>query len=113
MENYVGKGVQMDDILYIVVKANNGDDACISLRNPDNGLFLRHKNGKIMESDSEDNAKFFPNDSSFVPVESGYGFILHCSNTGLERSFICRLEKNIYIISRDFVEYVFKPVPSQ
>ena len=55
MENIIGTQVQLDDALYTVVAANNGNTACISLRNKASGLFLRHKNGKLLDTDPNDN----------------------------------------------------------
>lgn len=110
MEKFLGMEVQLDDKKYALVAANNGNAGCLSLRNVESGLFLRHKNGKLLDTDANDNPKFFPADSSFVSVESGEGFLLHCSNAGMEDKYICKIDLNTFIINGDLVEYVFRPV---
>ncbi len=108
----IGKKVQLDGKMYHVVKANNGEDVCLSLQNASSALFLRHKDGRLVETDENDNATFFATDSSFVPEERGDGFVLRCSNPGMEESYICKLDVDTYIVSEDLVEFIFFAMPS-
>lgn len=104
---YVGRKVQMDGKTFVIVEANNGDVNCISLQNDNTRLFLRHKDGRLIETDEKDNPAFFASDSSFITEERGDGFVLRCSNQGMEDNYICKLDIDTYIISEDLVEYVF------
>ena len=107
---YIGKIINLDGKAYAVVKANNNDANCLSLRSEGTGLFLRHKMGRLVETDASDNANFFPTDSSFIPEERNDGFVLRCSNKGMEESYICKIDIDTYIVNPDLVEYTFKAV---
>lgn len=111
-EKILGKIVRMDDAVYEITAANNGIANCCSLRNINSGLFLRHKNGKLLDTDANDNAEFFKADSSFVPEEREGGFVLHCSNAGMEKNFICKIDTNTFVINPDFIEFVYRPESS-
>ncbi len=104
---YIGQKTKMDGKTFVIVEANNGDANCISLQNYNTRLFLRHKEGRIIETDEKDNPAFFASDSSFIAEERGDGFVLRCSNQGMEYNYICKLDIDTYIISEDLVEYIF------
>ncbi len=110
-QQYIGQKVQLDGKTYNIIKANNSDENCISLQNTASMLYLRHKDGRLIESDKNDNETFFASDSSFFPEERGDGFVLRCSNQGMEDNYICKLDIDTYIISEDLVEYVFFTMP--
>ena len=105
----IGKILVINDQLYSIIPANNNNQKCISIQNITNGLFLRHKNGKIIESPISDNLNSFPQDSSFIPEPRGEVFSLHCSNEGMEDNYICKNNINTLIVNPDLVEYLFRP----
>lgn len=107
---FIGKTISFDEKIFVMVKANNGNTSCISLQNVNSNLFLRHRNGKLIETDSEDNSDFFPDDSSFIPEIRENGIALRCSNVGLEKFYICKIEINNYVINKDLIEFIFKPL---
>ena len=108
----IGKIINLDGKAYRLVKANNNDANCLSLRSEGTGLFLRHKMGRLVETDASDNADFFPADSSFIPEERSDGFVLRCANKGMEDSYICKIDIDTYIVNPDLVEYMFKALPA-
>lgn len=108
VENLIGKTIQLDGTYFDIVEPNNGNEACISLSDPKTKLFLRHKNGRIQETGPDDNPDYFPNDSSFVPEEwESDGFVLHCSNPGLENQYICKIDEGSFIVNPDLEKFVF------
>lgn len=113
---YIGKTVKLDGKDYVIVKANNHDENFVSLRSVITGLFLRHKMGRVVETDADDNQAVFPADSSFFPEEREKGIVLHCSNPGMEDNYICKIDIDTFIVNTDLTEYVFQvtdaPVPS-
>ena len=109
-DSVIGSSVQLDDVVYSVEAANNGNRECISLCNQETGFFLRHKGGKLLDTDAKDNPNSFLDDSSWIPVACGDGYILHCSNAGMEDKFICKVGINDFIINSDLVEYVIRKV---
>ena len=108
----IGKNVKLDGKTYGLVGANNKNVNCVSLRSVATGLFLRHKMGRLVETDPNDNPNAFPADSSFIPEARGDGFVLRCSNKGMEDNYICKIDIDTYIVNPDLVEYMFKALPA-
>ena len=108
----IGKNVKLDGKTYGLVGANNKNVNCVSLRSVATGLFLRHKMGRLVETDPNDNPNAFPADSSFIPEARGDGFVLRCSNKGMEDNYICKIDTDTFIVNPDLVEYLFKAIPA-
>lgn len=104
----IGKTIHFEGRVLAVCRANNNEEKCVSLQDTSNALFLRHKDGKIVETSKDVNPEFFPDDSSFVPEERSDGFILRCSNKGMEEHYVCKIDTDTFIVNRYLEEYIFR-----
>ncbi len=106
----IGDKVKIDGIIYTLVTPNNKETKCLSIKNQSNNLFLRHINGKMLETDKQVNPMSFAMDSSFVPEATSDGFVLHCSNKNMENEYICRVDIHSYIVHSKHAKFLFRPI---
>lgn len=102
-----GGTLRLDDNEYIIIEPNNKLNGCISLFNKKTNKFLRHSYNKLIETESSFIPDFFPFDSSFVPMKNGMFFILGCSNDKMRDCYVCKINKNFYVVDRYLDEYKF------
>lgn len=63
--------IKFNNNIYKILGANNKNDDAFSFRNVNSQLFIRHKDGVIIESGSSCNSHFFDDDSSFY-IETSF-----------------------------------------
>lgn len=100
-----GKYIKIKDSIYKIVKSNNGYNNTYSFLNIKNNKYIRHIQGKVVETDENINGKYFKDDSSFY-IENSFisrdKICLRCFN--IQNSYIV---KDIY-----FDEYFIAPFNS-
>ncbi|MBD5642225.1 MAG: LicD family protein, partial [Desulfovibrio sp.] len=81
--------ILVDTIIYKIIPSTLNNSNYISLQNISNNLYLRHKNGYLIESQM-DESKVFKYDSSFYPTYYGNYITLSCSNPGMNKYKIAK-----------------------
>ncbi len=97
----------LDDNEYVITVSNNNSKECISLFNKKTNMFLRHSYHRLIETESMFNPDFFPYDSSFIPRKKDNFFTLGCSNVKMLDCYICKINRNFFVIDRYLDEYKF------
>lgn len=84
-EAVIGSVIEINQIIYRIIPGNDLSLNSISLFNPENSTYLRHRFGVLFPSSKPDQDTKDPNfnaDSSFIPELKLNGIILKCSNPG-------------------------------
>ena len=108
MDKVIGKSVEINNTSYLIVNPNNFINGCISLYNIDTGLYARHYNSKLIESDSTINSDSFQDDSSFYYEFDGNDIFLRCSNPKLSTKYISKNNCSELVIDNENKKNKFK-----
>lgn len=106
LKDILKKRIVIKNQKYEIVSANNKNKNCISLKNCITGLFLRHYQMEVFDSDSDLNPNSFEDDSSFYPEKREKFIILNCSNINLNKYYIGILDDKL-IISEDAKNIIY------
>lgn len=99
-EAVIGSAVEINQIFYRIIPGNDHSEYSISLINPENGTYLRHRFGVLFASTKPDLDTKDPNfnaDSSFIPELKLNGIILKCSNPGLDKLAVSEKDGKLII----------------
>lgn len=94
----VGQKIKIDTAIYKIVTGNSGIIGTVSFQDVVSEKFLRHKDS-LLHKHPDKADKLFAIDSSFVPQFQKEGFLLRCSNPGMENHYISRDAANRFIIA--------------
>ena len=103
----LNESIAFDSTLYTIVPANNNREEGVSFLNPATGKFVRHYEGKIIESEASMNSVAFPNDSTFITEDAGTGFRFYCSNPTMRDAYICKVDTDSFVVASEMSEHVF------
>lgn len=105
LSDVLWKEIVINNISYLIVEANNGMPEAVSLYNMQTNKYLRHFCSKLIESDVSLNAKYFPDDSSFIPKLNNAQYCFYASNKALRDFYIAN--DDAWVISNSLTKEFF------